>query len=85
MRRGGGEGGGEGFCGQESPMEAEVSFRMLLGRNGWAGAGGSELEARRWALSYGQWESYKVSEQGRDVIRVGVVETGLTADRTDGQ
>lgn len=40
---------------------------------------------RRWALSYGQWESYKVSEQGRDVIRVGVVETGLTADRTDGQ
>lgn len=38
---------------------------------------------RRWVLSCGQWESRKVWEQGRDVMRVGIRKTSLTAERTD--
>lgn len=43
-----------------------------------------ELEAEEVGLSCGQWESYKVLDPGRDVIRVGVRKTSLTAERTDG-
>lgn len=72
-------------------MSKKTLWRQRLCSGYWWGEmGGLVLEAvnwtlRRWVLSCGQWESCKVSEQGRDVIRVGVVKTRLTADRTDGQ
>ena len=54
------------------------------GKSGWAGpVEAVNWRRRRWVLRCGQWESCEVSEQGRDVIRVGVRKTSLTAERTD--
>lgn len=52
-------------------------------RSGGLDGGGCNWRLRRWVLPCGQWESCKVSEQGRDVIGVGVRKTSLTAERTD--